>query len=157
MLRRNSDLKLVVFNDRGQLPDDPAVKAILKLTGRVERVSGSIQGARKRVNASATELLFVDPEELLQPIGDRKLRLWHLMNRAGDFGAAYRFALNGGSLPGVIEENGRFAAGESLAAGLVRSELRYLVVRPRRKFRCNFRLPPYNVSLKIEGCLSLKN
>lgn len=106
-LNRNS-LRLVIFNERNQLPKTPAFNAIAKLSNVFITEEENFETAAEKYGfPAAAAVLFLTPGEFFQP----KLKLLKgvlLKNQAGEIEFARLLAFNGGTLPDVPEENGVF-------------------------------------------------
>ncbi len=123
-----TDLRLVVFNENGQVPLTPAFNAILKLPN-VFKTSGSDYNAagEKYGFPNSVSVLFLNPGEIFQPKSNL-LKAVLLKKRAGEIEFARLLAFNGGKLPEASEENGVFDPPASFLSDLDQRILSTLVI-----------------------------
>jgi|GEM_PF-5938741 len=123
-----SNLRLVIFNERNQLPENPAFNAIVKLSNVFVTAEENFETAAEKYGfRAAAAVLFLKPGEVFKP----KLKFLKgvlLKNQAGEIEFARLLAFNGGSLPNVPEENGVFNPPADFLSDLNQRILSALVV-----------------------------
>jgi len=124
-----SGLRLVVFNERGQIPPaDTALRAILKLANVFSTSETSYAAAGEKYGFPGTSrILLMLPGEELKEAGTL-VKGVRLKKAAGEIEFARLLAMNGGSLPNVPEENGVFDPPGGFLAELDRKILSDLVI-----------------------------
>jgi len=122
-----SELRLVAFNDHGQIRgEDPALNAILKLSNARFVSETSYAASAKYGIPKGVNVLLIKDAARYAPRAE--IRAVLLKERAGEIEFARRLAMNGGFLPEAKEGNGIIDAPDSVFAELARSKLRLRVI-----------------------------
>ena len=130
LFMNRSELRLVVFDEHGQIPNNnPAFSAILRLPNTKITSDTRYQSAAKKYGIpNGPNILFLTPGETFRRTSDKFIKAVLLKNRIGEIEFARLLAMNGGVLPNVHEENGVFDPPNDLLASIGQEQLASLVV-----------------------------
>jgi hypothetical protein len=127
------EVRLVVYNDRGQIPQNRALDSLLELPN-VFRVDTSAEIAFQRYGMPANLVVHLskagrdNPRESFSEPSFKRVKFFQLGEEPGVIAVAVLYAKNGGALPGITEKDGFMTVHSQLLALIEQEYLSELVV-----------------------------